>query len=157
MNLYVCLKPEKMKSIFVLSILFLVLGFTRKNENYHVECYNLSSSDYIDLKVWSDAKKYNATKAEKNAIHAVLYSGVSGSGNCITQKPILTSVEARNTFKKIERKFFSKKGSWKLFIKSSTFINDKTPTNHYIVSISKLQLMNFLIEKKVIKSLNNGF
>ncbi len=40
-----------MKQLIIISTLFLVLGFTRKNENYHVECYNLSSSDYIDLKV----------------------------------------------------------------------------------------------------------
>jgi hypothetical protein len=152
----------KMKPFYLIVILFILCSSTFKINpclinNYYVECYNITNSDYIDLKVWSDAKKYNATKAEKNAIHAVLYSGVSGSGNCITQKPILTSEEARISFKKIERKFFSKKGNWKLFIKSSTFIKDKTPSNYYIVSVSKLQLLNFLIEKKVIKSLNNGF
>lgn len=146
-----------MKSILLICIIFLFSGFVQKNENYHVECYNLNSTDYIELKVWSDAKKYNNVKAEKNAIHALLYSGVSSGNNCITQKPILTSEENRKEFKKIERKFFSKKGNWKLFIKSSTFVKDKIKTNYYIVSVSKQQLINFLIEKKIIKSLTNGF
>ena len=146
-----------MKLLFQIISLFILFGFTKKNEGYHVECYNLNSTDYIELKVWSDAKKYSTIKAEKNAIHALLYSGVSGGNNCITQKPILTSEEYRNEFKKIERKFFSRKGNWKVYIKSSTFIKENTKTNYYIVSVSKQQLINFLIEKKIIKSLTNGF
>ena len=90
-------------------------------------------------------------KDPKNEIDFVLVCGD------MFDTPRVAESLIKKTFKKIERKFFSKKGSWKLFIKSSNFINDKTPANHYIVSISKLQLMNFLIEKKVIKSLNNGF
>jgi hypothetical protein len=151
------LKNNNMKSILLICTIFLFSGFVQKNENYHVECYNLNSTDYIELKVWSDAKKYSTIKAEKNAIHALLYSGVSGGNNCITQKPILTSEEYRNEFKKIERKFFSRKGNWKMYIKSSTFVKDNTKTNYYIVSVSKQQLINFLIEKKIIKSLTNGF
>ena len=146
-----------MKPLVTIISIFILFGFTKKNEGYHVECYNLNSTDYIELKVWSDAKKYSTIKAEKNAIHALLYSGVSGGNNCITQKPILTSEEYRNEFKKIERKFFSRKGNWKMYIKSSTFVKDNTKTNYYIVSVSKQQLINFLIEKKIIKPLTNGF
>lgn len=154
---FIIFKQKHMKIAITYIVIFLVLGFTIKYENYHVECYNITSSDYIELKVWSDVKKYNNIKAEKNAIHGLLYSGVMGKGDCITQKPILNSEDAKNEFRKIERKFFSKKGQWKIFIKSSDFVREKSSTNYYIVSVSRLQLINFLIDRKIIKSLNNGF
>lgn len=146
-----------MKSIVQIFTIFLLYGFTSKNDNYHVECYNLNSSEYIELKIWSDDKKYNLVKAEKNAIHALLYSGVSEGVNCITQKPILNTDEKKNEFKKNERKFFSNNGKWKIYIKSSTYVKVNTKSNYYIVCVSKQQLINFLIEKKIIKSLTNGF
>ena len=48
-----------------------------------------------------------------------LYSGISNGNGCITQNPILSNLEQRNNFKKIENKFFRKKGEWNRFIKSS--------------------------------------
>ena len=72
---FIIFKQKHMKIAITYIVIFLVLGFTIKYENYHVECYNITSSDYIELKVWSDVKKYNNIKAEKNAIHGLLYSG----------------------------------------------------------------------------------
>jgi hypothetical protein len=102
-------------------------------------------------------------EARKEAIHAVLYSGISGSNGCSTQPPILNSNDKKEKFSNIENSFFAKKGKWSIFTTSST-THLTTPISLgqkkwkvYQVSISKNQLRKYLEEQKIIKALNNGF
>jgi hypothetical protein len=99
----------------------------------------------------------------KDAIHAITYSGVSGGTGCTTQPPILNKSEEQESFKAIEKSFFSKKGKWSMFTKSSA-TETTLPTNIgrknwkvYQVTISKNELRKYLEDQKIIKSLTNGF
>lgn len=140
-------------------------SFIASNRNYQTECITIENDGYISIKIW-DIKKganYNGEQARKDAIDAILYSGISGSNGCTTQPPILNKIEEQENFKSIEKSFFSKNGKWSMFVRSAA--NESTlPTNLgiknwkvYQVAISKNELRKYLEEQKIIKSLNNGF
>ncbi len=150
--------------IIVMSSLML-LSFASNNRNYQTECVTIETDGYVTLKIW-DTKigaKYKPEQARKDAIHAILFSGVSGGNGCSTQPPILNKSEEQENFKTIEKSFFSKKGQWSMFTRSSA-TETTLPANLgvknwkvYQVSISKNELRKYLEELKIIKSLTNGF
>jgi hypothetical protein len=150
--------------ILALSSLML-LSFAYNNRNYQTDCVSLETDGYVTIKIWDTKKgaKYKPEQARKDAIHAILYSGNSGSNGCTTQPPILNKSEEQENFKSIEKSFFAKKGKWSMFTRSSA-TETKLPANLgiknwkvYQVSISKNELRKYLEEQKIIKSLNNGF
>ena len=131
---------------------------------YQTECTTSELNDYITIKIWDTKKgaQYNPEQAQKDAIHSTLYSGVAGSNGCTTQPPILNKLEEQQNFKKIEKNFFSNKGKWTMFSRSSA-TETTLPVNLgnknwkvYQVSVSKNELRKYLEEQKIIKPLNEG-
>lgn len=150
--------------ILALSSLML-LSFTYNNSTYQTECVTLGTDGYVSIKIWDTKKgaKYKPEQARRDAIHAILYSGISGGSSCTTQPPILKKSEEQESFKVIEKSFFSKKGKWSMFTRSSA-TETTLPANIgiknwkvYQVAISKNELRKFLEDQKIIKSLTNGF
>jgi hypothetical protein len=150
--------------IIALSSLML-LSFASNNRNYQTECVTIDTDGYLIIKIWDTKKgaKYKPEQARKDAIHAILFSGISGGNGCTTQPPILNTTEAQENFKTIEKSFFAKKGKWSMFTRSSA-TESTLPANLgiknwkvYQVSISKNELRKYLEEQKIIKSLTNGF
>ena len=47
--------------------------------------------------------KYKPEQARKDAIHAILFSGIFGGNGCTTQPPILNKTEEQENFKTIEK------------------------------------------------------
>jgi hypothetical protein len=150
--------------ILVMSSLML-FSFTSNNRTYQTECITIERDGYITVKIWDTKKgaKYKPEQARKDAIHAILFSGISGSNGCTTQPPILNKSEEQENFKTIKKSFFAKKGKWSMFSRSSS-TETTLPANLgiknwkvYQVSISKNELRKYLEEQKIIKSLTNGF
>ena len=150
--------------ILALSSLML-LSFASNNRNYQTECVSIETDGYVTIKIWDTKKsaKYNSEQARKDAVHAILFSGISGGNSCATQPPILNKTEEQENFKTIEKCFFTKKGKWSMFTRSSA-TESTLPANLgiknwkvYQVSISKNELRKYLEEQKIIKSLTNGF
>ncbi len=158
------MRTIKQIPILILGFIFSAFSF-KNNINYQTECVTVETDGYIVLKIWDVRKgaKYKPEQARKDAIHAIMYSGISGSGNCITQIPILNTAAELEKFKLIEQDFFSKKGNWTYFTRSST--TETTIPNQlgnknwkvYQVSISKNELRKYLEDQKIIKALNSGF
>lgn len=150
--------------ILILNCL-LLLSFYTDTRTCQTECVTTGSDGYITIKIWDTKKgvKYNAEQARKDAINAILYSGISSSAVCNTQAPILNRTDAQTKFKKIEKNFFSKNGKWSFFTRSSiteTSLPTSLSKNNwrvYQVSISKNELRKYLEDQNIIKSLNNGF
>jgi hypothetical protein len=144
---------------------FKLFSFASNNLSYQTECVSIEMDGYITLKIW-DTKKgvnYTSEQSRKDAIHAILYSGIAGIKGCTTQAPLLNKIEAQENFKNIEKSFFSIKGKWTMFTRNSE-IETTLPENLglknwkvYQVSVSKNELRKYLEEQKIIKSLNNGF
>ena len=157
------------RKIVILAILLTcsikLFSFAANNLSYQTECVSMEMDGYITLKIWDSKKgvKYTSEQSRKDAIHAILYSGIAGSKGCTTQSPFLNKIEAQENFKSIEKSFFSIKGKWTIFTRSSE-IETTLPDNLgiknwkvYQVSVSKNELRKYLEEQKIIKSLNNGF
>ena len=144
---------------------FMLLSFASNNRNYQTECVTIDTEGYLTIKIWDTKKgaKYKSEQARKDAIDAILFSGISGGNGCTTQPPILNKTEELENFKTIEKSFFAKKGKWSMFTRSSA-TESTLPANLgiknwkvYQVSISKNELRKYLEEQKIIKSLTNGF
>ncbi len=151
--------------IFLLGFCIILFSFTNKNKNYQTECVSIQNDGYVTIKIW-DIKlgpKYLPEQAMKDAIHAILFSGIASNNECIGQAPLLTQTEQQEKFKDIEKSFFSKNGKWSLFTRSSateTTLPKNLGVNNwkvYQLSISKNELRKFLEEQKIIKLLNTGF
>ena len=159
------MKSKIFKTFIVMTICIIQFSFVADNRNYQTECVTIETDAYVTIKIWDNKKgaKYNAEQARKDAIHAILYSGISGGNGCTTQPPILNKTEEQEQFKSIEKSFFSKNGKWSMFVRSA--VTETTlPTNLgnknwkvFQVAISKNELRKYLEEQKIIKSLNNGF
>lgn len=151
--------------IFTISSLLLFSFTPAKSTTYQIECVDIETDGYITIKIWDTKKgiRYKPEQARKDAIHAILHSGVSGNNSCSTQPPILNKIYEQEKFKKIEKDFFSGDGKWSIFTRSST-TETTLPANlrinnwkAYQISISKNELRKYLEELKIIKPLNSGF
>ena len=150
----------------ILAVISLILhSFTYNKRTYQTQCVTLESDGYVTIKIWDTKKgsKYKPEQSRKDALHAILYSGIAGGTACATQPPFLNKTEEQENFKSIEKSFFARKGKWSMFTRSSA-TETTLPANLgvknwkvYQVSISKNELRKFLEDQKIIKSLNNGF
>jgi len=156
---------NKIYYLLLISVILVLGSFKTNNTQYLVECNSLATSGYVDLIVWNPKKGkcYKFKKAQKDALHALLYSGIAGSKNCQTQKAILNTPKEIENFKKVETTFFSRKGDWKRFTVASQVdnpiveLNSNTKSKVYKVMVLKEDLRVYLEEKKIIDPLNKGF
>lgn len=149
--------------IFILGVVF--SSFISTKRTYQTECVTIEADGYVVLKLW-DIKKgrsYKFQQARKDAVHCILFSGISSINGCSTQPPLLNNSEEQEKFKATEKTFFAKNGAWSMFTRSSaveTTLPSNIGTNNwkvYQVSISKNELRKYLEDQNIIKALNNGF
>ena len=141
------------------------MSFSKSSTNYQTECISIETDGYVLIKTWDTkaGKHYKPEQSRKDALHALLYSGISGNKGCTTQEPLLKKTEEKENFQKIEKEFFSRDGRWVSYTRSSS-IQTTLPEGIgkknwivYQVAISKDELKKYLEEKNIIKSLNTGF
>lgn len=149
---------------FSLGLLF--LSFTNPSKfSYRVECISVNSDDgTVTLKIW-DTKKgkgYKSHTGSMNAVHCVLYSGLSG-GSCGSQNPLLNNDDAISKFENAYPEFFKKSGEYEKYVRTGAVesaipsaIGDKS-WKVYEVVVNRKQLEKNLTEKQIKKRLNNGF
>jgi hypothetical protein len=98
--------------------------------------------------------KYKEEVAKRDALKAILYSGVYGCGQI---NALLIDAESINQFKKIEKTFFSKKGEWLKYIRQDPANNAGQSLGQHLFIVDVPLLRRDLESKKIIKSLNHGF
>ena len=151
--------------VLLLTASFLLMAFKESSNSYQTECISLETDGYVSFKIWDSksGKSYKPEQARKDAVHAVLYAGIAGCNGCTTQTALLIKSEDIDKFKKIEKDFFSSKGNWSKYTRSSatetTFPINLGEKNWkvYQVSVSKDALKKYLEEKSILKSINTGF
>ena len=151
---------KKIHTIYITLLITILSSFgIKNNRNYQTECVTIETDGYLTIKIWDTKKgaKYNSEQARKDAVDAILFSGISGGNGCATQYPILNKTEEQENFKSIEKSFFAKKGKWSMFTRSSA-TETTIPANLGVknwkvfqVSISKNELRKYLEEQKIIK------
>ena len=151
---------------FIITAFFLVASScSTKKIAIQTECFSLQTSGYVSVSIWNPSKgsSYKLIDARKDAVRSLLFSGLSGSENCQTQPKILRSIDEEENFRKIEAAFFSKRGDWSIFTRSSTLsgASPKSIENPdwkvYTIEIAKQDLRLYLEKREVVKSLSNGF
>ena len=94
----------------------------------------------ILVKVWSYSKDKNVatTQAGKNAVHGVLFKGVSALNNeyarVPAQKAIVTDVNAESTYKNYFTDFFKDGGKYNKYV---NFVNNGIPVPGDIIKVGK--------------------
>ena len=140
------------------------LSVAGKKPTFHVACVKIGADGYVTLDVWDVNLKsrYTSHQARKDALHSILFAGIGGGSDCTPQPPILNVQSERESFKKMEKVFFSKKGDWILFTRSDENPNHQTRMDHsgnkvIRVVLSKSELQKYLDEAKVTEALNDIF
>ncbi len=153
------------RSILLLVFNFVLFSTAYSQNTYKFECVSVGNDGFVTLKIWNTKKggNYKFEHACKDAIKAVLYSGVPYNKGCITQKPILQNQEEQAKFHKIEKKFFSRNGAWSTYTltsQSEIAVSGNFGLKNwkaYQISVSKDLLRKFLEDNNIIKRLNDGF
>lgn len=159
------MKNKNLKSFTLLLLSILLFSFTTNRKTLQTECVSLEKQGYVTFKIWNPVKgkNYTSKQAQKDAIIAILFAGISGNNGCISQPPILNNSTSQDKFKTIEKKFFSAKGKWTNFTRSSAIettmpnaIGEKS-WKVYQITVSRDELQKYLQEKQIINSLNTAF
>ena len=148
-------------------ILFLFFSFSLHSQkkidwSYEIEFISESNESSYLIKVWTYSKKsvLDLEKAKMNAIHGIIFKGVSGHPALVTDPNI---EELREDFFKL---FFKENGEYSKYVNTmgdgSISMGDiiKTKKGYkiaVIIQISHLQLRKDLEKQEIIKSLDNGF
>jgi hypothetical protein len=154
-----------LKSILLFSIIFLLGKQTFSQTTYQTECVLQENVGAVTFRIW-DRKKgsfYKLEAARKDAVRAILFSGISKSSNCSGAPALLRTEKERTDFKSIEQSFFAKDGPWARFTSAST--PDKAFSENpsdpklavFQVAVAREDLRKYLEEQKIIKSLSTGF
>lgn len=149
-------------NLFLVTLLF---SFGSNKRNYQMECKSQSNEGYVTIKIWDlkRGSKYKLIQAQKDAIHGILFAGLSGGSLCGKQPPILKNTEDQQNFGRLEKQFFSQNGKWSNFVRSSELnqvVLEKVNgcnIKSYVISVSKNELQKYLEEQNIISKLNNGF
>lgn len=94
----------------------------------------------ILVKVWSYSKSKNValTQAGKNAVHGVLFKGVSALKNenarIPAQRAIVTDVNAESTYEEYFQTFFKDGGKYAKYV---NFVNNGVPAPGDIIKVGK--------------------
>jgi hypothetical protein len=151
--------------IILFPLVFFFFAMSPAQQNYRVQCLSIESGGAIKLKIWNTkaGKKYKSEQSMKDAVHAVLYAGITGGNSCASQPPLLNKSEEIQRFEGLEKDFFGKNGDWIKFTTSSSpelFIAETSELKDfkvYQVIVSKDNLKDYLEKKSIIKSLRSGF
>ena len=134
---------------------------------YEIECISTNTSGTYLVKVWSysKSKQIAIEQAKKNAIHGVIFRGLSGEAGC-SQKPLANSVSLEIEKEEFFKAFFADGGRYMKFV---TFTGDGNVSEDEIikvgkeykigvvVSVQKDEIRRDLEEAGVLEGLNSGF
>ncbi len=132
---------------------------------YDIECAGTGSDGTYLVKVWSYSKKADvaAEQSLKNAVHGVLFKGITGQpGGCPSQRALIPNPNVQNEQRDFFAKFFSSKGGdfRKYAVATGTPERVKLKKEYKVgvtVSVAKDMLRRDLEAAGIIKGLGSGF
>ena len=144
---------------FLVVLLITLMSFSKSSSAYQTECVRIQTDGHIVIKIWDTkaGNSYTLEQSRKDAVHALLFLGISGNNGCTTQEPLLKNAQDIANFQKFEKEFFSKYGRWLLLTDRYAYetslpegISEKN-CKAYQVTISINGLKHYLKEHKIIK------
>ncbi|WP_346855101.1 hypothetical protein [uncultured Draconibacterium sp.] len=160
--------------LFVLLMAVTVSAQTKKQKkmagytisNYEVECMGTGMDGTQLIKVWGYGKKPDKAvyQAKKNAVHAVIFKGITGGKPGCMMRPLVTKPGAEVQHSAYFETFFTDGGHYLTFVSQSgdgTLDRIKVSNKQYkvgvIVSVKHSALRSELETAGIIKKLGGGF
>lgn len=140
-----------------------------KEWKYEIECMGTGTRGTTLIKVWSYSKKPHIAieQSKKNAVHGIIFKGVSGGTNCTTQQPLARNANLEQEQAVFFKDFFAKGGKYMKFVSVTTDgavssgdilkIKKKRYKVGVVVSVRKDLLRKDLEAAGIIKGLSSGF
>jgi hypothetical protein len=136
--------------------------------NYEVQCMGTGMEGTQLVKVWGYGKKPNDAieQAKKNAVHAIIFKGITTGEKGCMQKPLVTAPGAEQQYQDYFNAFFESGSKYLNYVSLSSdgSIDPKDRLkagNQYkigvIVSVNHAQLRKELEDAGIIKKLGEGF
>ncbi len=130
---------------------------------YAAECESVERDGRITIIIWRTSRGalYAPHQAQRDAIHAILFAGISGE-TCLSQGPLLDGTEEMENFEEVQESFWGNDGVWSRYTASCTSVThfdeqgDKSG-KVYQVTVLKDELREYLEEQRIIKKLTDGF
>jgi hypothetical protein len=140
--------------LFIILCVFILTSF--RPTNFEVLCKAITGNGITHLQLTNSqlGPKYQEQVAKRDALKAILYSGVNGCGQI---NALLIDAESIKQFKRIEKSFFSKKGEWLKYTRQDPGNNAGQSIGQYIIVVDVPMLRRDLESKNIIKALNHGF
>lgn len=91
------------KQVFILIGLTIIFPYSYIKSSYQTEVVTLETDGYVTMKIWNTktGASYKSEQARKDAVHAILYAGISGGNGCSTQMPIVNKSEEQKIIKSL--------------------------------------------------------
>jgi hypothetical protein len=134
------------------------------NYQYKTECLGIEGDGTQTLKSWGKGRnRFDALEqAKKNAVYAVIFSGINDGSHECEIRPLVAEVNAREKFEAYFNRFFQDGGEYQKYIsmRDERFDNKilrerkegiGTITNSAIVVVNRPQLKAKLINDGIIK------
>ncbi len=134
------------------------------NYRYEIECAATGVEGTYAVNVWSysKSKKFDPVQAGKNAVHGVIFKGVSGRQGCPSQPPLASDPSVREAKQDYFKKFFADQGDYGKYVLSVSTTVDRVKIKgswkfRATVQVAKDQLRKDLEAAGIIRGLASGF
>lgn len=141
-----------------------------KNWHYDIECVNTAKKGHKLIKVWSYSKrpKYAITQSWKNAVHGIIFKGISGKDRrCTDFRPLMNKPMTDKQYDRFFKDFFLDSGDYSQYV-SDAEDGDVNPQDvkkvgrkmykiGVIVNVNVDELRKRLEAEGIINGLSTGF
>lgn len=136
---------------------------------YEIECLGTGTEGSELIKVWSYSKNTDVAieSGKRNAVHGIIFRGVSGNQNCQSQKPLSRNVNLEVEQREFFEIFFKEGGKYLKFVSLTTDgkiqagdrfkIGKREYKIGLVVSVRKDELRKDLEAAGILNSLSSGF
>ncbi|WP_417290083.1 hypothetical protein [Corallibacter sp.] len=137
---------------------------------YDIECQGIAKKGAKLIKVWSYSKnpKHAISRGMKNAVHGIVFKGISGGGQgCTTLNPLVSDYEKAQEHEAFFDAFFADGGEYLKYVTSATDGSIapgdrlKVSRREYkigiIVTVQTDLLRKRLEKEGLVRSLTSGF
>jgi len=135
-----------------------------KTFRYEIECAGNAQPGCFLVKIWSYSKKQQIAEKQgrKNAVHGVLFKGLSGGRECVAQRALINTPGAEEQNAAFFETFFAEGGEYMKYVSvaSGTTETEKVGKEYkvgYVVTVYKDELRKRMEKEGIIKSFNAGF
>lgn len=128
------------------------------SSKFEISCLGVDPDGGQTLRAWGNGinKSRAIEQAKRNAVEAVMFKGIQGSGNC-NKRPLINEVNARERYEEYFNTFFTEGGAYEKYVtldeKRTSRIKSSGASMEawgVVVTVDRTALKNRLMDDNVI-------